>query len=163
MNLISLQVGHPREYAARARSIQEVEVEIPAPRGTIFDRDGRPLAMSLASRSVFINPMKVDAGVASDLLGYLLHLDRGELFQKIKQAADAHRGYLTIKRKLTPEEYDNLLNLKSHIDWVSLSHESQRHYPNGTLAAHVLGSVDFEEKSLAGIEKSLDTELRLSL
>src|SRR5450759_3335089 len=74
-NLISLQVVHHREYAIRARSIQEVEVEIPAPRGTIFDRDGRPLAMSLASRSVFINPMKVDVGVASDLLGLsLIHI-----------------------------------------------------------------------------------------
>jgi cell division protein FtsI (penicillin-binding protein 3) len=134
--------------------------EIPAPRGTIFDRDGRPLAMSLASRSAFINPMKVDVGVASDLLGYLLHLDRGELYLKIKQAADAHRGYLIIKRQLSPEEYDNLLHLKSRIDWVSLSHESQRHYPNGTLAAHVLGSVDFEEKGNAGIEQGLDKELR---
>ena len=159
-NLISLQVVHHREYAVRARSIQEVVEDIPAPRGTIFDRDGRPLAMSLASRTVFINPMKVDVGVASDLLGYLLHLDRSELYLKIKQAADAHRGYLMIKRQLSPEEYDNLLNLKSRIDWVSLSHESQRHYPNGTLAAHVLGSVDFEEKGNAGIEKGLDKELR---
>ncbi len=159
-NLISLQIIHHREYAVKARSIQEVVVEIPAPRGTIFDRDGQPLAMSLVSRSVFINPMKVDVGVASDLLGYLLHLDRAELYLKIKQAAAAHRGYLTIKRKLTPEEYDNLLNLKSRIDWVSISHESERHYPNGTLAAHVLGSVDFEEKGNAGIEKSLDQELR---
>jgi cell division protein FtsI (penicillin-binding protein 3) len=104
--------------------------------------------------------MKVDVGVASDLLGYLLHLDRADLYLKIKQAADAHRGYLIVKRQITPEEYDNLLNLKSRIDWVSLSHESERHYPNGTLAAHVLGSVDFEEKGNAGIEKGLDQELR---
>jgi cell division protein FtsI (penicillin-binding protein 3) len=159
-SLISLQVIHHAEYAVKARSIQEVVVEIPAPRGTIFDRDGRPLAMSLASRSVFINPMKVDVGVASDLLGYLLHVDRADLFLKINQAVDAHRGYLIVKRQITPEEYDNLLNLKSRIDWVSLSHESQRHYPNGTLAAHVLGSVDFEEKGNAGIEKALDEELR---
>ncbi len=159
-NLISLQIVHHREYAVRARSIQEVIVEIPASRGTIFDRDGRPLAMSLAARSVFINPMKVDAGVASDLLGYLLHMDRAELYLKIKQAADAHRGYFIIKRKLSTEEYANLLHLKSSIDWISLSHESQRHYPNGALAAHVLGSVDFEEKGNAGIEKGLDAELR---
>jgi cell division protein FtsI (penicillin-binding protein 3) len=159
-NLISLQIVHHREYAVKARSIQEVVVEIPAPRGTIFDRDGHPLAMSLATRTVFINPTKVDIGVASDLLGYLLHLDRAELYLKIKQAADAHRGYLIVKRQLTPEEYDNLLNLKSRLDWVSLSNESQRHYPNGTLAAHVLGSVDFEEKGNAGIEKGLDAELR---
>jgi cell division protein FtsI (penicillin-binding protein 3) len=159
-NLISLQIFHHREYATRARSIQEVVEEIPAPRGTIFDRDGRPLAMSLASSSAFINPMKVDVGVASDLLGYLLHLDRAELYLKIKQAADAHRGYLIVKRQLSPEEYENLLHLKSRIDWISLSHESQRHYPNGMLAAHVLGSVDFEEKGNAGIEKGLDKELR---
>jgi cell division protein FtsI (penicillin-binding protein 3) len=37
---------------------------------------------------------------------------------------------------------------------------SQRHYPNGTLAAHVLGGVDFQEKGNAGIEKALDDELR---
>jgi cell division protein FtsI (penicillin-binding protein 3) len=135
-------------------------VDIPAPRGTIFDRDGRPLAMSLASRSVYINPMKVDIAVAADLLGLLLHLDRAELYQKIKQAADARRGYLVVKRKLSTGEYDNLLNLKSRLDWVSLSNESQRHYPNGPLAAHVLGSVDFEEKGNAGIEQGLDAELR---
>lgn len=160
-NLISLQILHHRAYAVKARSIQEVVVEIPAPRGTIYDRDGRPLAMSLASRSVYINPMKVDVGVASDLLGYILHMDRADLFLKIKQAADAHRGFLIIKRQLSSEEYDNLLNMKTNgIGWMSLSHESQRHYPNGTLAAHVLGSVDFEEKGNAGIEKGLESELR---
>jgi cell division protein FtsI (penicillin-binding protein 3) len=159
-NLISLQVLHHREYASKARSIQEVSVEIPAPRGTIFDREGRPLAMSLASRTVFINPMKVDIGVASDLLGILLNMDRADLYLKIKQAADAHRGYLVVKRQLTPEEYDKLLHLKPSLEWISLTNESQRHYPNGMLAAHVLGSVDFEEKGNAGIEKGLDSELR---
>src|SRR6266567_8758151 len=79
-NLISLQVIHHREYAGKARSIQEVVVEIPAPRGTIFDRDGQPLAMSLASQSVIINPQKVDVGVAADLLGIVLHLDRTDLY-----------------------------------------------------------------------------------
>ena len=43
---------------------------------------------------------------------------------------------------------------------MSLSNQSQRHYPNGMLAAHVLGAVDFEEKGNAGIEKGLDAELR---
>jgi len=160
-NLIKLQIVQHQEYAKRARSIQELVVEIPAPRGSIYDREGRPLAMSLASRTVFINPLKVDVGVASDLLGQLLHLDRSELFLKIKQAADTKRGYLVIKRQLSTDEYENLLHLKTRgVDWFSLAHESQRHYPNGTLAAHVLGSVDFEEHGNAGIEKGLEKELR---
>src|SRR4051812_31710489 len=95
-NLISLQLFHHREYAGKARAIQEVVVEIPARRGTIFDRDGQPLAMSLASQSVTINPQKVDVGVASDLLGILLHLDRSELYTKIQEARDAGRGYLIV-------------------------------------------------------------------
>ena len=157
-NLISLQVFHHREYAGKARAIQEVVVDIPAPRGTIFDRDGQPLAMSLASQSVTINPQKVDVGVAADLLGILLHLDRTDLYNKIQEARDAGRGYLIVKRKVTPEEYESLLNLR--LEWIRVTHESQRHYPKGTLAAHVLGSVDFEEKGNAGIEKGLDEELR---
>ena len=59
-----------------------------------------------------------------------------------------------VKRKITPEEDESLLNLR--LEWIRVSHESQRHYPKGTLAAHVLGSVDFEEKGNAGIEKGLD-------
>ncbi|MCU1236734.1 MAG: Peptidoglycan glycosyltransferase [Candidatus Solibacter sp.] len=157
-NLISLQIIHHREYAGKARAIQEVVVEIPAPRGTIFDRDGQPLAMSLASQSVIINPQKVDVGVASDLLGILLHLDRADLYNKIQQARDTGRGYLIVKRKITPEEYEKLINLR--LEWIRVNHESQRHYPKGTLAAHVLGSVDFEEKGNAGVEKGLNDLLR---
>src|SRR5260370_42265121 len=157
-NLVSLQVVHHREYAGKARAIQEVVVDIPAPRGTIFDRDGQPLAMSLASQTVTINPLKVDVGVAADLLGILLHLDRADLYSKIQEARDAGRGYLIVKRKLTPEEYESVLNLG--VEWIRVSHESQRHYPKGTLAAHVLGSVDFGEKGNAGLEKGLDHDLR---
>ena len=46
------------------------------------------------------------------------------------------------------------------LEWIGFQRESQRHYPKGSLAAHVLGSVDFEEKGNAGIEKSLDEDLR---
>jgi cell division protein FtsI (penicillin-binding protein 3) len=157
-NLISLQIFHHREYAGKARAIQEVVVDIPARRGTIFDRDGQPLAMSLASQSVTINPQKVDVGVAADLLGILLHVDRNDLYTKMREARDSGRGYLIVKRKITPEEYESLLNLR--LEWIHVTNESQRHYPKGTLAAHVLGSVDFEEKGNAGIEKGLDEDLR---
>jgi cell division protein FtsI/penicillin-binding protein 2 len=41
-----------------------------------------------------------------------------------------------------------------------MQRESQRHYPNGSLAAHLIGGVDFEEKGNAAIEKALDEDLR---
>ena len=158
-NLISLQVIHHREYAGKARAIQEVVVQIPAPRGTIFDRNGQALAMSVSTQSVHVNPQKVpDIGVASELLALVLHLDRAELEAKMRAACESGRGYLRVKRNITPEEYESLR--KMALDWIGIATESQRHYPKGQLAAHVIGGVDFEEKGNAGIEKALENELR---
>ena len=157
-NLLSLQVLHHREYRQLARSRQEVDLEIPAPRGTIYDRHGEPLAMSVPTESVYVNPLKVpDLGVAAEILALALHLDRTELYGKLRWASDNHRGFLWVKRKITPEEGQNLRNMG--LEWIAIQSESERHYPNGTLAAHVLGSVDFGERGNAGIEKMLDSGL----
>ena len=158
-NLVSLQVIHHQEYSKLATERQVVAVEIPAPRGTIFDRNGQPLAMSVPTESVSIDPLRApDLGVASELLSLVLHMDRTALYSKMKWAHDNHHGFLWVKRKISYEEGQNLRNLR--LEWIHIQDESQRHYPKGTLAAHVLGSVDFEEKGNAGIEKALDGELR---
>src|SRR5947207_15430621 len=75
--LISLQVFHHQEYVRMARSRQERDKEIPAPRGAILDRNGQLLAMSTPAISVFVNPMKVpDLGIAAQILAAELHMDR---------------------------------------------------------------------------------------
>ena len=157
--LVSLQVIRHQEYLKLAKARQELVNEIPAPRGTIFDRGGRPLAMSVQTESVLINPKKVpDVGVASDLLGLVLHMDRQSLYDKMQEAHDSGRGFFWVKRKISPEEAESLRSLR--LEWIQIQTESQRHYPNGTLAAHVLGAVNFEERGTAGIEKALDSDLR---
>jgi cell division protein FtsI (penicillin-binding protein 3) len=157
--LISLQVFRHQEYARMARARQEMVIEIPGPRGTIFDRTGRPLAMSVPTESVFINPLKVpDLKIASDLLARALHLNRTELYGSMKLACDNHRGFLWVKRKIEFDEGQELRGM--HLEWIGLQKESQRHYPKGPLAAHALGSVNFEEKGNAGLEKALDSVLR---
>jgi cell division protein FtsI (penicillin-binding protein 3) len=157
--LVSLQVVHHRQYAAMARARQELVIDIPAPRGSIFDRTGAPLAMSVPTESVHINPLKVpDLGVASEILALVLHLDRTELYGRMKNAYENHRGYLVIKKKIPFEEAKSLRDLR--LDWVDIDQESQRHYPNGSLAAHVLGGVDFAERGNGGVEKALDEDLR---
>ena len=156
--LISLQVLHHRQYLALAHSRQELVIEIPAPRGTITDREGQPLAMSVQTESVLVNPKKVpDLGVAADLLGIVLHLDRQSLYERMQDAVDNGRGFFWVKRKITPEEAESLRILR--LEWIKIQTESQRHYPKGQLAAHVLGAVNFEEHGTAGVEKSLDNEL----
>jgi cell division protein FtsI (penicillin-binding protein 3) len=157
--LFSLQVLHHQEYVRLARNRQELDLEIPAPRGTIFDRHGQPLAMSVPTESVYVNPLKVpDLGVASQILALVLHLDQQELYGKMKWSYENHRGFLWVKRKIGFDEGQSLRQLA--LEWIEIQSESQRHYPNGSLAAQVLGSVDFQEKGNAGIEKALDADLR---
>src|ERR1051326_5528404 len=79
--LISLQIVHHGEYVRLARARQEKAVEIPGPRGTLFDRTGQVLAISAPTESVFINPMKVpDLGIAAQILAAELHLNQTELY-----------------------------------------------------------------------------------
>ncbi|MBV9745658.1 MAG: transpeptidase family protein [Acidobacteriia bacterium] len=157
--LVSLQVIHHAQYRRMAMNRQEMNLELPGPRGTIYDRHGHPLAMSVPTESVYVNPLKVpDLQVASEILALALHVDRAELYGKMMSANENHRGFLWVKRKITFEESQSLRQMR--LEWVGIQSESQRHYPNGQLAAHVLGSVDFSETGNAGIEKALDAELR---
>jgi cell division protein FtsI (penicillin-binding protein 3) len=157
--LFQLQVLQHDKYLALAQQQQERVMEIQAPRGSILDRSGQSLAMSLPVDSVCINPLRVpDLAVASDILARILEMDRPALFAKMKMAADDHRGFLWVKRKIAPEESKRLRDLG--LEWIEFRTESRRFYPNKELAAHVLGGVDFEEKGNAGIELSLDEDLQ---
>jgi len=157
--LLLLQVIHHHEYARLAHQQQEMKIDIPAPRGPIVDRTGQPLALSVPMQSVYVNPLHVpDLWVASELLGRMLKMEPRALHERMVRAYEHQRGFLWVKRKITHLEADALRSL--HLEWIEFQAESQRYYPNGTLAAHVLGSVDHEEKGNLGIEKSLDSTLR---
>src|SRR5215469_11012889 len=103
--LVWLQIVHHSQYARMARARQEITVEIPAPRGAIFDRTGATLAMSVPSESVFVNPLKVpDISVASEMLALALHMDRADLLARMQEAHDNKRGYFVVKRKISFDE-----------------------------------------------------------
>ena len=157
--LVSMQVSQHAKYQAIARSQQEHEVDIPAPRGSIFDRNGQPLAISVPADSVSVNPQQIgDLKVATDLLGNILHLDKTVLYSRLNWARQNHKGFLWVKRKMDPFETERLKAL--NLEWATIKTESQRHYPKGETAAHVVGTVYKQEEGAAGIEKSLDASLR---
>jgi cell division protein FtsI (penicillin-binding protein 3) len=157
--LIQLQVVQHGEYQRLAQQQQQKTVEVQAPRGVIADRLGQRLAMSLPVESVCIDPMKVpDRAVASEILSKILDLSAGDLQAKMKWAADNRRGFMWVKRRITAGQAVRLRDLR--LEWIEFRTESQRFYPNGTLAAHILGGVDFEEKGNSGIEQSMNDELQ---
>src|SRR5579863_10447340 len=157
--LVSLQVVHHDKYAAFARSQQEHEVDMPAPRGTIFDRNGQPLALSVPADSVSVNPLQIaDLHVATELLGNILHLDQKALSARLEWARENHKGFLWIKRRLDPFETERLKAL--HLDYVQFHPDSLRRYPSNETASHIVGAVYRGEEGAAGVERSFDPVLK---
>ncbi|MCL5744207.1 MAG: transpeptidase family protein [Acidobacteria bacterium] len=159
IRLVQLQVVSHEAYREQAERQQHRVVQVKPTRGAIFDRLGRPLAMSLPADTVCVNPKRVpDIAVAADILSGVLGIDRQELYTRIKTAADNKRGFLPISKRIDPALSERLRSLK--LDWIEFRTESERYYPNGPLAAHVIGAVDFQEKGNLGLEQSLNKELR---
>ncbi len=88
----------------------------------------------------------------------VLQMDRAELYARLEAACENGRGYLVVKKQAAWEEAGT--PAQHGLDWIEIDSGSERHYPNGTLAAHVLGGVDFAEKGNAGMEKALEADLR---
>ncbi|HTS11435.1 MAG TPA: penicillin-binding protein [Candidatus Limnocylindrales bacterium] len=150
-----LQLFCYSEYFARAQRQQQRIFEISPKRGTIYDRKGRELAVSLPMDSVFADPAEItDAAMVARLLSRPLSVPADDLEAKIREAHTPVR----LARKLSPETVQRIddMNLKG----VFFQKENRRVYPQRDLAAHVLGYVDVDEKGIGGIEQSLDKEIR---
>lgn len=162
--LVWLQVIKHDVYMAAAENQQQKTVELPALRGTIFDRTGQPLAMSLEADSVVVDPQKVkDIPEAADLLARTLGLDKRDLLVKMQAAKLRKSHFMWVARKLSPEEAAKAHKIK--LVGMEFRKEMRRFYPRQALAAHVMGSTGFLnpedviERGNAGIELSFENEL----
>jgi cell division protein FtsI (penicillin-binding protein 3) len=153
--LTYLELFRHSDYLARALRQQQRTFEITPERGAIYDRNGRPLAMSVPVDSAFGVPAEIaDEHLAARLLSGVVGVPQEVLLARFESS----RSFVWISRKLPPEKAEaiNKLNLKG----IYLQKENQRFYPKRDLAAHVLGFVDLDEKGLMGIERELDSQIR---
>lgn len=150
-----LQLFRYREYLERANRQQERLIEISPRRGTLYDRNGRELAMSIPVDSCFADPNDItDPRMVARLLSHILKLPARDIEQRLTEP----RSFVWVARKITPEQTTRIkaLNLRG----IYFQKENKRFYPEHTLAASVLGYVDVDEHGLGGIEYSLDKEIR---
>ncbi len=160
LRLLDLQVFAHEEYVRLAESQQDKVVEIEAPRGSILDRNGNYLAISSESQFVVVNPHRIpNKEIAAALLARVLDLDARKLQADLEAASASkrHRGYFIVDPHVSNEKADALRGFK--LDWLEIRDGSLRSYPNGQLAAHVVGEVNSEGRGAAGIELKLDKEL----
>src|SRR5262249_18516362 len=134
--ILSLQVLKHDRYAKLARAQQLRLVEVLGPRGSIYDRSGEPLAMSVPIDSVFVNTKRLpDLRLAADIIAPVLRLDKDKLYRRLKSAHDdpKRNGFCWIKRKISFRESANLRSLR--LPWIEFETENQRHYPKNGVAA----------------------------
>jgi len=124
-------------------------------RGTILDRAGEPLALSLEVQSVYARPRRIkEPEAVARSLAQALGVSQVELEQKLK----AEKPFVWLKRQIGPKEAERIRTL--NIEGVGMSFEPNRYYPQGQLAGQVVGFVSRDAQGLEGVELYYDNYIR---
>lgn len=135
------------------------QIEIPARRGMIVDRNGEPLAASSPVESVWAQPMELSQALGKlPELAKLLQLDDKKLKEKIISQAAREREFTYLKRHLDPEAADRVRALE--VPGVYLEREYRRFYPDAEITANLLGFTDIDDHGQEGLELTFDAHLR---
>ncbi len=167
-----LQTLRDEELKERGEKVFTREQSLPASRGKILDRNGVVLASSLPAAAVVVDPLLFRDPPAPE---------PGEEPSDRKGATDQQRQALARALELTPERIEELIERGSRrfaylrrqlepavaeqvsalgIPGVSVRREYKRHYPEGEVAAHLVGFTDYDDKGREGIELAGDLRLR---
>jgi cell division protein FtsI (penicillin-binding protein 3) len=132
-------------------------VPLVANRGLILDRNGEPLAVSSPVKSIWVNPQEIGAQHSEiERLAMELGLDSDSLLALMER--NSGQKFLYVKRRLAPAEAERILALG--IDGVNEQQEYQRFYPQGEVAAHLVGFSNVDDVGQEGLEFSYDGWLK---
>jgi len=156
--LLVLQIVEAPEYARLASAQRLKVVEFPARRGAIYDRSGRPLAISVDLQTVFADPALVTKAAASaSKLAPVLDMKVAALEERLRGTRPGSR-FEYIARQVEPKVANKVKALR--LPGVFMEAEPKRFYPNGRVASQLLGFVDVDGKGLSGLETQYEDILR---
>lgn len=152
--LAHLQVLNPEQYQQFGASQRLREQTLAADRGTIYDRNGVELALSLPQKSVFVDP-KLIADPASEArtLSAVLGVDPAEVEEKMRRT----NRFSYVARFLTDDMANKVADL--NLPGVAFVEEPKRHAPAGEALEPIVGDVDVDGKGIAGLERLYTDEL----
>jgi len=155
VRLAYIQFIWGEELRKKALETRMRDIPVAAKRGTIFDRKGRELAVSVSVESVYAFPAQIKnpedtAKTLSSILGMK--------YDDVHSRLTRNSSFQWIKRKIDPEQAKKIR--AARLSGIGLTQESKRFYPKGSLAAHVLGISGIDNQGLEGIEVAYDGDLR---
>jgi cell division protein FtsI/penicillin-binding protein 2 len=150
-----LQAVNASAYAKMAVRQHRETIVVPAARGTIFDRNGEPLAIGEQTTTVFANPKQVDRPRELTLAAAKVLGVEPELVYPL--LVDRTRGFVYLARKVDPVRAERLEKLG--FAGLGFYPEELRTYPQRRVASQVLGYAGLDNRGLEGLERSLEKVL----
>lgn len=157
--LYEIQVARATELKARAHRQHEQRIVVEGRRGSIVDRFGRELAVSVESYSLFVHPWKVQQPeAAARRLAPVIGLPAAKILERLRSEAP----FVWLARRLDAETAAAVRKLDLPLgsgEPFGFETEGRRDYPQGPMAAHVLGFANIDQRGVEGIELALDRAL----
>lgn len=149
-------------FAGQAPTRSSLAEQLLPPRGEITDRNGAPLARAFPAYALWFDPKAMGdegnplvhspAEVAAELKKIFPDMNEARTARRL---ASGRAGYL--RRRVLPEDANKVFELGEIA--LQFPQENDRHYPQGSLGAHVLGYVVEGEGGRLGMEQVLDKQL----
>ena len=158
--LVQLQFSQHEGLANRARQQQQNSIETTPQRGELLDRQERQLARSIQTVSLFLDPDGLDQAALdrnAQQLAQSLGLKHADLAKEFREAHAEKRRFIWIARRLDADLGNKIVAM--NLPGVHAQLEPKRYYPNGPLAAHILGYVGLDGQGLGGVEQFYNTKI----
>lgn len=148
IRLAFLQIFVHEEYSANAETVRTISYETSPHRGTIYDRNGVVLAVSVNAMTIYANPCEVtNAQYEARQLSKILKGNAND-YEELLRTADT--SFVYIKRQIDESVANKVKEL--NLDGIYFLEESRREYPNGSIGGNVIGAVDVDGNGICGLE-----------
>ena len=158
--LFWLQVVKGPSLSRRADAQTEESRKIQSPRGTILDRDGRVLAISEMAKSLYADPTMINRSPSemAHILAPYLKIKESEIQERLQRDT----AFVWLERTMDHDHYEALQQVikDEKLQGLRFNDENHRYYPNGKMAAQLIGFVGENDQGLDGIEMVLDKEIK---
>jgi penicillin-binding protein 2 len=145
------QVIRAADFTLRSDENRLRVIPIPAPRGTVYDRNGELIAETVVSYALFLERGPLDsARVRIETVAPFLELDSSRVEDLVERVRRQPHQPLLIANSLTFEQVSQLEERRMEFPWLELEARPLRRYPEGRVMAHLVGHVaEISERELA--------------
>ncbi len=148
---LELQVLERERFSRGAKSQHSRVYKIPPVRGTLYDRNQKPLATSVSATSIYLNPRKVKD---PERLALAVSGSLNISSKKVVSRANSEKSFVWIKRGVDNKTAQKIKDL--NIAGIGFLEEPKRIYPNGALLGQAIGFTDIDLKGIEGVEYAFD-------